>query len=132
MLVSRPRTQSVIEAREINELPGRQRRISCIVFVALYGGDTGLRVRRGTSARHAVADGAQARAQILPQYRFSLVRSVGLREDERRRLRVDTVNHRSAIVERRENRLHVLWEPERRLCQRVEVREFAVSQHQGK
>ena len=97
-----------------------------------YPGDTERRVRRARSRDTRLRVARQRRPQIFPQHRTSLVRSVGLLEDERRRLRVDTVDHRSAVVQRREHRLHVLWEPEGRLCQRVEVRELGGRQHQLK
>jgi hypothetical protein len=74
----------------------------------------------GPSHRPPFSEGRSATAPpaLFPRWRLSLVRSISLLEDERRRRRVDTVCHRLAVVNRKENRLHVLWEPERRFCQR--------------
>jgi len=113
---------------EINALPGGSPESPASCPWRSYLGDTELWVRRARSRDTRL----QVAPQIFPQHRTSLVRSVGLLEDERRRLRVDTVDRRSAVVERRENRLHVLREPECRLCQRVEVRELGDRQHQLK
>jgi len=121
-----------IEAHEIDALPGRSPESPASCPRHSYLGDTERRVRRARSRDTQMRVARQRRRQIFPQRRTSLVRSVGLLEDERRRLRMDTVDHRSAVVERREHRLHVLWEPERRLCQRVEVRELGGRQHQLK
>src|SRR5262245_30043219 len=49
------------------------------------------------------------------------VRLVALLEDKRRRLQLYTVHHRSAIVNRWEERLYVLRESEFRLRQRIEM-----------
>jgi hypothetical protein len=83
--------------------------------------------RRAPYARAVWTDVRRLFSVPLP-----LVRPLVLLEDEYRRRYLDTVHHRSTIVEPGEERLHVLWESERRFCQRIEMRDFGHCQRQVK